>query len=536
MQTITAILCITAICLGSRLPFAFFNSTDRWLTSLLLTTNSSKRWIDLELPRAVQGKAVMPYPPLVHFLSSRLPRKYWKVGAFLISYLSDAVVAFLLYLGLVAALAGQGFESGQAHVQALIASISFLCLPILLPLTARVKAPNGRALGMLVTTFYFACLWLALHASAWFLLAACLFALLAVLASKFAMQVVFFFSPLLAIFLWSPALIVPPGAILLIVLARPRSIFATLCVDKIVHALRYKIVGSTAENRNLFPNFYKYFSCLFSDYANSARMLRRWSPLLIALVSIPYAFVVLAAPLSPSLREAIFSDSVLTFAYWLIVSATLVFLLTSVGFFRVFGESERYYEYASPFVVFLLMAVLAKAKFLSPGFGLFMLGFNVALVLFLHLSTDFRLLARISRFNFNDDPELRQVHAYLSGLDKAAVGAVPIKLTFMLMNMAAEDNLHGITYYHPTIATVPVRISDYKFKKEAFATPFIFANDPQWVETVLGIDTWVEEIPFSAQNPDQPFIRKLHALRPVFATPRFRVYRMTRDGMDATAC
>lgn len=526
MDILAAALCITAVCVGARIPLVFCKSSDQWLTYLLLRTNSSKPSIDLEIPRAVQGEAIMPYPPLPHFLASRLPERFWKLGAYAITYLSDAIVAFLLFLALMHTLSQSGYSPAEAYACSLAAALSLCCLPSLIPVTSRVRAPNGRALGFLLSTLYFIALWAALHLSPWFVLCALPLAFLIVLASKFALQAVFFFSPLMALFTASPVLLVPPAAVALVSVLRPKSIWASICVDKIVHALRYKVVGSSAEYRNLFPNFLLYFKLLRKDYRWGAMMLRYWSPLLIALVSIPYAFVSLALPLIPQVRAAVFADPVLSFCYFLTLSAGIVFAVTSVGFCRVFGQSERYFEYASPFIILFFVLTLAKAAGAGPALPFFMLGLNVALLLFLHISTNFPYMKRIAQFDFEQDDDLAEVHRYLAGMDGAKVGAVPIKMTYMLMGMAAKDELENISYYHPTIATVPVRISDFRLKRDAFALPFIFVRDPEWVRETFGIDTWVEDTAFTDANAEQPFVQALKKHTPIFTAGKYRVYRI----------
>lgn len=255
-------------------------------------------------------------------------------------------------------------------------------------------------------------------------------------------------------------------------------------------------------------------------------MLRYKSPLLIALASIPYAFFVLATPLFSAARATIFTDPVLSFIYILTLSAGIVFLITSVGVFRIFGQSERYFEYASPFIIMFVVIVMAKLIHVGLILPFFMLGLNIALLLFIHISTNFHFLRKISRFEFSMDEDLNMVHQFLARLDSGNVGAVPIKITHMLMGMAARDGLDNLSYYHPTIATVPVRISDYKIKKEAFANPFLFIKNPEWVRETIGIDTWVEDIAFADLNTNQPFVQALREYEPIWVTKKYRVYRI----------
>jgi len=527
MENLIAIFCIFLFSFGLRIPFALEKDTDEWLTYLLLRINRSKKTMDLKIPRAaVKGEAIMPYPQLSHFFASRLPQRFEKIGAYFITYASDTIVAVTLFFCLQHVLTQLGYNHGAAYPISLASGLSLVSLPILLPVKARVKAANGRALGFLFATFYFICLWMTMHVSLWFILCATVFTFLTILASKFALQVVFFFTPLMALLMAAPILLIPLAIVVLTVLVKPRSIWASICVDKITHTLRYKIVGSTAEHRNLFKNFLTYFRLFRSDYRSAALMLRFWSPLLIALTSIPYVFILLTIPLFPSANAMVFNDPILSFSYYLALSATIVFIITSMGIFRVFGESERYFEYASPFVIFFLVGYSATIYRIGPELPFFMLGLNIALLVYIHVSTNFPFLDRLTKFDFSRDKELLTVHRYLSRYENAKVGAIPIKMTYILMGMAAQDNVNTISYYHPTIATVPVKVTDYKLKKNAFTQPFIFTNDPEWVKKTFGIDTWVEDIAFAEANMHEPFVQALRKYKPAYETEKYRIYRI----------
>jgi hypothetical protein len=121
---------------------------------------------------------------------------------------------------------------------------------------------------------------------------------------------------------------------------------------------------------------------------------------------------------------------------------------------------------------------------------------------------------------------MEPVHDYLAGLEAATVGALPIKLNYVLMARAMDHKADHLAFYHPNTAPVPVRLSQYRLKRDMMATPFIFINDPHWARQTLGIDTWVEDVAFADANAEQPFIKALRELTPVFETDGFRVYRV----------
>lgn len=525
MNTALSIFCILSFCACSRVFFLMQNATDSWLTYLLLATNRSKPSLDLSMPNSILDNAQMPYPPLIHFLASRGSEKFEKIVAQIISVGSDAATGVALYVGLLYFLPTVGGSDDSVQGYALVSTLAFLCLPILLPVTARIKAANGRPLGLLLCTVFYVIVLFSLNYSARVLVLAILAVYLIVVASKFALQVIFFVTPVLSVLVWSWYPLIPLGFILAHVVCLPKSSVAMLCRDKISHALRYKIAGSTAEHRNIIRNFF-FFTSLGRDYGKSCSLLRRTSPLLIALYSIPYALFVLVAPVVLPDGQSVWSDSVLTYCHHLTLAATLVFLATSTGPLRVFGQSERYFEYVAPWVMLFTAGMMFKFGDPEMVWPVFMLALNILLTAFLHIGTDMSVLRRLGSFHFEGDEDLVQVHDYLSQRGECRAAPVPIKLSYIFMGLAFKEGMEGLRYYHPTMSSYPVPLDNYKEKKELFENPFVFRNSPQWVKRRLGIDVIIEDTTFTQQCMDMDFVVELHKLEPNFVVGRLNVYHI----------
>ena len=531
MEHILSLISLLVFCIVIRLPFALKNPTDGWITYVLIANQKGRRFINLKAPLSVIENGYLAYPPLAHYLVSRFPERMWKTAALGLTYLCDALIAVFLYFVLLFLFERHGLRSDQIGAEAFFLGLIFLSLPILLPVSARVRAPNGRALGFLFTTMFFLFLWLSMYVSWWFVLPAFGVAMLIVLSSKFALQVIFFITPIVALFVWDARLLIPLFLVVLYVLLRPHSVYAYLLRDKIAHSFRYSIKGSTAENRNLFRNFFLFFSSLRKDYLTSCLMLRLRSPLLILLVSLPHVFVVIPMLFFSAGGAAFLEDPVVGFCLYIVIATTIVFAATSVGILRIFGQSERYFEYASPAVMILLAYMLLHLNLLNGVISGFLLVCNFCLLVFLHIATDIPWMHKIGQFQSLYDRDILDTQEYITQFERLNIGTVPTKTAFVFQSMAMKNGLTGLRYYHSIFTPYPVRIDSYKEKLEVMDGPFLFNHTPAWIREKYGIDMIIEDTEFSKDHPEHLFIKELHKQKPAFEAGRLRVFNLKGLGM-----
>ncbi len=163
--------------------------------------------------------AASGYPLLPHLVISFFPRRTWNFVGRLLNILYDLGSIALVY-GFSASL----FESPERRPAlpapfsaAGWATLLYSTSPVLFPVTARLKAMGGRTFGHLMTTAYFCVLGAAWRTEDPRLLGLGIpFGVGILIGSNFATQVLFFFSLVLGLFLWTPAPVVVLAAVFLV--------------------------------------------------------------------------------------------------------------------------------------------------------------------------------------------------------------------------------------------------------------------------------------------------------------------------------
>lgn len=302
----------------------------------------SKAWIRPQFEDSVIRDAATFYPPLPACLYARLPERLVVPVGVLSNYSADAISAFLIY----ALLKLHNLDP----VASVLSSVLWLSLPILHPANARLIGLGSRTLGPLLHSIWLLGVYFALqeHSSAGFFVMI-LFGVFIILSSQMAFQSMILQATVISLAYFSPLALFSLFLSIAIVLAIGARDFLAF---KLVHIRWYLKHGRIyLASRNNFIRLFKDLRRL--RLSSFIYFVGSTTPGVI-LVGFIGLFPILPA-LSPSQLPAS-TTSFVSFCLVVTVAGAFGMLITLIGPFEVFGESERYLEYASPFI--LMSAIL----------------------------------------------------------------------------------------------------------------------------------------------------------------------------------
>lgn len=412
------------------------HTSDQWGVYSKLRKLSNKQWLDYSMPDAIP-KGIFPYPMLVHFLVSRLPERLWKITLVFTNLSCDLIVALLVFWGAFNLLHDLAGTQGAIPDTATLTALVFLTMPILLPITARMRDCNGRAPGMVLHTAYLLCIYMA---SSWnpyvFGLLGVAVLLAVFLTSFFAMQTAVFFSVGLSLWMQSLLPLSMVAAAVLIAFSLPRLGARDTLMFKINHFIWYwhnNLKNTTATGRNLLHNFLRFLAAFPKNRQESLTLFYRTSPLLIALYSVPVFWLLAFLLCQSGTLLPIYSHPLGRFSLGVSLIAILVFTLTSAGKLIIFGESERYFEYAAPFACIALAPALVTSVQRPDRFLLLLTMTQTMIVLFNEMTYTHRF------FRWLRDEPLIEVHEEQAVMRRmlklrgdVRVATIPIKLPILL--------------------------------------------------------------------------------------------------------
>lgn len=339
-----------------RLVWARFAADDaRWLL-WILTRQEGRGWLHYRVEDNVVP-AALGYPILFHWALARLPRRLWVRAGFAINALCDVIVAGIVFVTVVAVWARPD--------AACVAALLVLGAPCYFPPTSRLMAFNGRAAGLLLYVLF--CLALAGYAVAgsWAsLVAAGVLLALIVLTSQFAFQAAVPTLLAVSIAFGSVAIALVPTAFVAaawlvrpIGLREPLAYFAGLY--RWQYANRHNDTAPAVRSRWLRMTVQAIF--VHRQWSLAWRWLLLHSPI---VCSILYGPVVLAVGWMLVARDRalleLLADPAARFCLAAAAAMVATALATSFQPLSIFGQAERYLEFATPFA-----AVLVALR--SPG-------------------------------------------------------------------------------------------------------------------------------------------------------------------------
>lgn len=521
---------LLALALGLliRLIVSMRTSSDDWGTGTKIAKHRGKRWLNYEMPDSLVA-GIFPYPMLLHFLISRLPKSRWALASLVVNVGSDLVVGVA-----VGAVVMFGLDWGEAagrspHRYAFLGCLLFLTLPVLIPVTSRMRAGNGRAPGLVLTTVYFCCVALSIEqASVLWLVPAAVAAGAAFLTSFFAGQTLVFFSLLLSLFYlhWAP--LVPVTAALAIGLLVPKIGIRDVVVFKVNHFIWYhrnRDKGTTAANRNLLGNVVAFSVSLITNRARASRLFLREAPLLIAVYSVPPIWFLVAALANLGVGETMGLSPIMKFCLLMVLCSTIAFLLTATGPLTIFGQAERYYEYSAPMLCVAVALLGVEAGFVSThGILLLVIG-QLAVVFLIHFMSSGRHQRGLAG-RLDDSPELRELVEFLKQIPgEVRAATLPIKLPILLSAHTGNDRNSSIKYYYRFILNRDRKLDGFRYFEQDTERWDLFRSTPAELAAKYDLNTMIIETRF-LNNRTSKFVGELRQLEPEFSNSSYQVFRL----------
>ncbi|MFC1809609.1 hypothetical protein ACFL3D_05785, partial [Candidatus Omnitrophota bacterium] len=141
------------------------------------------------------------YPPLVHYIISRFPEKWWYSVGNILTIASDLISVIIVYI--IADILFThvwAIESFHSYSLASVVTILYATSPILYPVTARLKSMGARTFGNMMCLLYMICFAVAFLKGTYSVYIVCVgLGWGIIISSQFGMQYIVFTSILLSL-------------------------------------------------------------------------------------------------------------------------------------------------------------------------------------------------------------------------------------------------------------------------------------------------------------------------------------------------
>ena len=515
----------------SRIPLAALSdSSDGWGDHSKILAQRRGKWIRYDIPdSAVPG--TFPRPALSHFLVSRFPTRFWRPASVVMNSAADVLVSIFVYWSTFSLLSANGYgDPNQVSIASFSSMMMFLTLPLLVPLTARLQANNGRSLGLLFTTGYFISLGYFLVTGTYlWLVPAGSFIALVILTSTFATQVVAFFSLILALCYTTLAPILVIGTVVGLGFALRKTGVRDLIYFAINHTIWFvrNIDTNDVSKRTLLSSAFLFPYHLFTDLFKARSSFFQTSPLLIGSYSAPPIWLFLYAYYLHRDITVLWADPMMKFFSAMVLCGLIMFLITSVGVFRVLGEAERYLEYASP--MFVVAAVVYSLASSAVGLEVIfpVIIIQIGTILFIHAFADSNRVKRLLEFRHSTLDEFKGVVEFLKQLPgDVRVATMPLKLPRLLSLYTNEEGRGRIRYYYRFIFDRDAGLDGFRRFDEDTVDVDVFAGPPARLKEKYGIEYIVVDKGFLETVEDREFVAALAQTTPIYQSDRYDVYRV----------
>lgn len=373
------------------------------------------------------------YPAFFHWLVSRFPQRLWRPASVALNLSADVVMAIAVYFLVrwkVGALVGA--DAARAREWACLATTLFVTAPLLMPVTARLGATNGRCFGNLLGQIGLLGMWASAttHPVAGFVVAV-VFTLLASLTSLFSTQVLVFFSPVLALLYLDPAPVLAVATAMVLGWRIPSLGVREIIELKIRHLFWYRVNKSNpsmsiAGQRSLFAAAFAGLLALRGGVAAAKPWLTDRAPLLILAYSAPVIFPAAIVLTASDVFDVLWRDPVMRFCLTVQIPAFLCFVATSTPAFTDWGQAERYVEYTIGPLTAVAAVAMALAGW-STATITALVAVQLSALLFLHLYTRAPVLTLNRRFP-HEHEEREIVAAIAADAARPVIQSVPQQL------------------------------------------------------------------------------------------------------------
>lgn len=417
---------------------------------------SKKNWISYDIHDAANSGGYFPRPALFHYFVSRSPQKYWRLFSVILNIGFDIFCGWIAAYVIFKVLDGTSSPS-QAILYSLLGMLIFYTAPILMPVTARLKSTNNRSMGLFLCTCFFVCFFYTQDDSIWGFIGLFIFIYLIIIGSTFATQVAFLYTPILAILTGNyNALLVVFGSVLLLWLIKATHVKEILTFKW--HHIKFynenlKTSFSTQGRRFLLNSL----SFIFTKkgFAERLRLLLHDAPLLIVLYSIPFLLVfvfwVIKEPSQTvNYLQNLGEKDIHSFCIAMGVTTTIVFVITSIGKGKILGESERYFQYALPFLVPLFIAHLNIDEPIHLVLLCFLVFIQLGITIFIHFLSLKNSFPSLLFFKHSKEVE-KILQWFSSNEPNAVVATIPIRFGRALSSQQLNTKTVRCKFYYQMI-------------------------------------------------------------------------------------
>ena len=373
---------------------------------------------------AIEG--VRGYPVLHHYLVSLFPKKYWVYAGKLFNITYDLFTILNIYF-LTNLYFGNKRISDLTY--GFFAALIMGTSPILFPVTARLQAMGGRTLGLFFASLF--CVFLgyyyAIAPNFFLIVPLVIIGTLILMSSQFALQFIVFYCLFLAILFVDIFPISILTTIAIIILLFPKSGLRQIIDFKIAHMKWYlnNKKGTFAENRNRLADILNLVNFFKNDFEQFVKTIFYFNSYLSAIINIPFFFILFFFAVFGDFHK----ESTDYFILNSFIAFTLMLLITSHKPLVIMGQSERYLEYATPFVGFYSIYLVDKNVFSIQWIFLFIF-INITFVIVNLLVINRNTIAL--NLKIIPDSLYYDLIAHLKKINYDGLLTVPVKFSFRI--------------------------------------------------------------------------------------------------------
>ncbi|QTN38495.1 hypothetical protein HZ996_04815 [Cryomorphaceae bacterium] len=288
----------------------------------------------------------MGAPRLQYFIVSWLPEKWWAIFGNALNIIYDILSVILIYVIFGDIHAEQWHFSPSFWI-----ALVFGSSPILFSITARLTGVKARTLGLLLILMYLSCLKpIVLESNYAFIIPAVVLGVLSISASAFAMQNLVFLSISVSVLLGAPNALLVLLFVFIAAWFDPFLGTKKVLIHKINHYWWYakSYSGTTASDKNRISDFFKLPHYLVTKPLRFLEIVLKKNSYTVLLISTPWIWFLLWAYLNGFDLHQTKTDMLWSFA--IVASTLIIFFLTTLRPFLLFGEAERYFEYGAAYL------------------------------------------------------------------------------------------------------------------------------------------------------------------------------------------
>jgi hypothetical protein len=393
------IVLIIAITCLTRIPFLNISNSDRftqmWVIQNAYYYSGKKGEKNNSL---IKGHLFYPLFPAL--LIRSFPEKYWILLGTCLNILGDIFTAILIFFLLIP-------NERDLYWSSFLISILWTTLPILHPVNARLVGIGARGIAPFFYFVYFLSIGKVIdETSLFYLIPTIVAAVCVIISSQFGLQALIFTSMGLAFFFKTFIPILVIITILLISLFIPAFNLKNQLLGKLFHYQWYWLHGRQfLSKRNNLLHFLKLFKKNPASY-----IVYFFTSLTPVIVILGFSGIVGLCIFLQFFEKSTFGSHDFN-SYYLAIffSVLIISLLTMKGPLIIFGESERYLEYASGFIVLLITSVLNFETITRVVPSLIALNL---VIIFLNLNL-FKIDYLSKSLFPSEDPEIRKLISYL---------------------------------------------------------------------------------------------------------------------------